>query len=97
MHQPRKYTRLAIEFFVFTEKDEDVEWMKELEEVAPYASEYDDYVTEKGEVLRDQGDAMPFTKGFYMIGQLVLSFNPKYARLLLTVSAISTQWMDLFH
>ena len=56
--------------------DEDVEWMKDLEEVAPYCSEYDDYHTEAGEVLRDQGAAMPYSKGFHLVGTLVAAMNP---------------------
>lgn len=50
--------------------------MKELEEKAPYASEYDDYQDESDEVYGDQGNALPFSKGFHLVGQLVAAFNP---------------------
>ncbi|KAL3900685.1 MAG: hypothetical protein SGCHY_001161 [Lobulomycetales sp.] len=74
-----------ITFLSCTNEDSQVEWMKELEEIAPYCSEYDDYndgslmlrnYLERDEVLRDQGQALPFTRGFHLIGQLVASFNP---------------------
>lgn len=47
-----------------------------LEEKAKYAAEYDDFEEESNEVLGDQGDALPFSKGFYLVGSLVASFNP---------------------
>ena len=43
-----------------------VEWMKDVEEAAPYCSEADDYDDEAREVLRDQGAALPFSKGFHL-------------------------------
>lgn len=57
-------------------EDEEVVWMKDTEEVAPYCSEYDDYDDEKEEVLKDQGLALPFTRGFYLVGQIVGAMNP---------------------
>ncbi|KAJ3219323.1 hypothetical protein HK099_004746, partial [Clydaea vesicula] len=65
-----------ITFFSCTGDDAQVEWMKELEEVAPYCAEYDDYNDEREEVLRDQGAALPFSRGFYLIGQLIAVLNP---------------------
>jgi hypothetical protein len=66
-----------------SDTDEDVEWMKELEEIAPFCAEYfiiehrfDDYDDEKAEVQKDQGLGLPFTRGFYLIGQLVSAMNP---------------------
>jgi hypothetical protein len=66
-----------ITFFSISENDEDVEWMKELEEVAPFVAEFDDYQSEAQEVLGDQGQAFPFTKGFYLVGSLVAAMNPE--------------------
>lgn len=66
-----------ITFLSCTGDDEQVEWMKELEELAPYAAEYDDFHDERDEVLRDQGLALPFTRGFHLIGQLVAAMNPE--------------------
>jgi hypothetical protein len=65
-----------ITFLSCTGDDEQVEWMKELEEKALFCSEYDDYEDEKREVLGDQGEAMPFTRGFHLIGSLVAAMNP---------------------
>lgn len=63
-------------FMSCTDKDEETEWMKELEEKAPYCSESDDYKDELHEVKKDQGEAFPFTKGFYIICELVGAMNP---------------------
>ncbi len=66
-----------ITFFSCTDQDEEVEWMKDLEEVAPYCSECDDYLDEKGEVFKDQGKGFPYTKGFYLVCALVGAMNPE--------------------
>ena len=66
-----------ITFLSCTNDDNAVEWMKNVEEIAPYCSEYDDYQDEKREVLKDQGNGLPFTKGFYIIGSLVAAMNPE--------------------
>jgi len=63
-------------FISCTNEDEAVEWMKDAEEVAPYCSESDDFNDEAREVLRDQGVALPYTKGFHLICQLVAAMNP---------------------
>jgi hypothetical protein len=65
-----------ITFFSCTDEDDQVEWMKNIEEIAPFCSEFDDYRDEKEEVLKDQGMGLPFTKGFYLIGSLVAAMNP---------------------
>mmetsp|Transcript_14328 Transcript_14328/g.21458 ORF Transcript_14328/g.21458 Transcript_14328/m.21458 type:complete len:474 (+) Transcript_14328:123-1544(+) len=59
-----------------TNEDAEVEWMKQIEETAPFTSELDDYHDEKEEVLADQGSAFPYTKGFWIISSLVASINP---------------------
>jgi hypothetical protein len=50
--------------------------MKDAEEIAPYCSESDDFKDEAEEVLRDQGAALPYSKGFYLVGALVAAMNP---------------------
>jgi len=65
-----------VTFISCTNEDEAVEWMKDAEEVAPYCSESDDFNDEADEVLRDQGVALPFSKGFHLICQLVAAMNP---------------------
>jgi hypothetical protein len=63
-------------FISVTNEDAAVEWMKDAEEVAPYCSEADDFADEAREVLRDQGAALPFSKGFHLVCQLVAAMNP---------------------
>ena len=82
----REITRLIINrpnpsanpvtFISCTNEDDQVEWMKDVEEVAPYCAESDDFRDEAEEVLRDQGAALPFSRGFHLIGQLVGAMNP---------------------
>lgn len=63
-------------FISCTNEDEAVEWMKDAEEIAPYCSESDDFADEAREVYKDQGAALPYTKGFHLICQLVAAMNP---------------------
>jgi len=65
-----------VTFISCTNEDEAVEWMKDAEEAVPYCSESDDFGDEAREVLRDQGAALPYTKGFHLICQLVAAMNP---------------------
>uniref|UniRef100_A0A7S4AT88 Uncharacterized protein n=2 Tax=Pseudo-nitzschia australis TaxID=44445 RepID=A0A7S4AT88_9STRA len=65
-----------ITFLSCTNEDAAVEWMKECEEVAPFCSESDDFGDESREVLEDQGEALPYTRGFWLICQLVAAMNP---------------------
>lgn len=59
-----------------TNVDSECEWMKDIEEYAPYTSECDDYHDEKAEVLKDQGPALPYTRGFWLMCGLVAAMNP---------------------
>jgi len=65
-----------VTFLSCTNDDAAVEWMKDCEEIAPYCSESDDFVDEAKEVLKDQGVALPFSKGFHLICQLVAVMCP---------------------
>mmetsp|Transcript_17310 Transcript_17310/g.22917 ORF Transcript_17310/g.22917 Transcript_17310/m.22917 type:complete len:447 (+) Transcript_17310:140-1480(+) len=64
-------------FISCTDESKQVEWMKECEEIAPYCSELDDFKEEAKEVLRDQGAAMPYSRGFHLVGMLVAAMNPE--------------------
>ena len=64
-------------FISCTNEDDQVEWMKDAEEVAPYCSESDDFQDETDEVMRDQGAALPYSRGFHLVGQLVAAMNPE--------------------
>ncbi|KAJ3323004.1 hypothetical protein HDV06_002450 [Boothiomyces sp. JEL0866] len=66
-----------ITFVSCTSEDQEVEWMKECEELAPYCAEIDDYRSEKAEVLGDQGLAFPFSRGFYLLALIVGAMNPE--------------------
>ena len=65
-----------ITFISCTNEDDQVEWMKDAEEVCPFCSESDDFRDEGLEVLKDQGAALPYTKGFHIICTLVAAMNP---------------------
>jgi hypothetical protein len=59
-----------------SDQEDDVKWMGEVEEVAAFCSAYDDFESERQEVAGDQGPCMPYSKGFYLICQLVGAMNP---------------------
>lgn len=63
-------------FMSCTNDDSEAEWMKEIEETAPYTAELDDFESEKKEVLNDQGPGFPFSRGFWLLCQLVAAINP---------------------
>jgi hypothetical protein len=65
-----------ITFISCTDADDETEWMKSIEETAPFCAELDDFEDEKAEVLKDQGPAFPYTKGLWLISQLVAAINP---------------------
>jgi hypothetical protein len=58
-----------------TDKDDEVKWMKDVEEDGPFVSEIDDYNDEKAEVLHDQGPVFPYTKGMWLMCLLVSAIN----------------------
>jgi hypothetical protein len=64
-----------VTFLSCSDNDENVEWMKIVEEAAPFCAEYDDYQDEKDEVLGDQDRGLPFTYGFWLIAQLIGALN----------------------
>ncbi|CAB9502117.1 expressed unknown protein [Seminavis robusta] len=63
-------------FLSCTGDDAQVEWMKDAEEIVPFCAECDDFKDEAAEVYRDQGVALPFSFGFYLICTLVAAMNP---------------------
>lgn len=50
--------------------------LPQIEEKAPFCSEIDDYRDEKAEVMEDQGKGFPYTKGYWIINQLISCINP---------------------
>jgi hypothetical protein len=75
IHRPNPQ-KSAVTLISCSDNDDEVDWMKEVEEIAPYCSEIDDYKAEKDEVIYDQGPGFPYTKGFWLISQLVSAINP---------------------
>ncbi|MFI0434131.1 MAG: hypothetical protein ACH350_00185 [Parachlamydiaceae bacterium] len=52
-------------------KEQDVKWMNEAEEIAPYCSAIDDFQAERNEVMGDQGSVFPYTQGVFHVCRLV--------------------------
>ncbi len=48
----------------------------QVEAIAPWCAEVDDYDTERQEVIDGQGDTFPYTKGFWLLCHLVAAINP---------------------
>ncbi|OGT45521.1 MAG: hypothetical protein A3E83_05605 [Gammaproteobacteria bacterium RIFCSPHIGHO2_12_FULL_41_20] len=63
-------------FMSCTNNDNEAKWMKEIEEIAKFVSELDDFKSEREEVLSDQGVSFPFSRGFWLLCQLVAATNP---------------------
>ncbi len=58
-----------------TNEDGATDWMKHAD-TAPYVAELDDFNDERDEVLKNQGPAFSYTRGLWMLSQLVASINP---------------------
>lgn len=69
-------SRSPVTFVSCTNVDDEAEWMKEIEESAPFVSELDDFASEKKEVAKDQGPLFPYTYGLYLISHLVAVISP---------------------
>lgn len=63
-------------FISCTNKEKEAAWMKEVEGIAPKTAELDDFISEKKEVLDKQGKGFPYSKGFWLLSQLVAAINP---------------------
>jgi hypothetical protein len=78
----RNAAKIPFTFVTCTGRDEDVEWAKEIEEKPmpdgspSFMAELDDFVTERKEVLHDQGEGIPYSFGFYLVCHLVAAINP---------------------
>lgn len=66
-----------VTFVSCTSDDGDVEWMKQVDEEAPWTAEVDDYITEKEEVINKQGKVFPYTIGMWLMCLLCAAINPK--------------------
>lgn len=63
-------------FVTCTNDDAEAEWMKDIEDKAPFCSEIDDFRKERDEVMRDQGPGFPYTIGFWLLSHLVAAICP---------------------
>ncbi len=50
--------------------------MKAVDSAATYVAEVDDFSDEKDEVVKNQGPALPYTRGLWILCQLVAAINP---------------------
>jgi hypothetical protein len=75
LHRPHP-SQTPITFLSCTNQDDEAEWMKQIEERAPYTAELDDFNDEKNEVLRDQGPALPYSYGMWLISNLCAAMHP---------------------
>ncbi len=66
----------ALTLISCTDNDRETAWMKLVDELATYVAEVDDYSDERDEVIKKQGAAFPFTRGLWILCQLVASINP---------------------
>jgi hypothetical protein len=65
-----------VTFLPCSDRDADVKWMEQVEEIAPCCSSIDDFESEREEVRRDQGEALPYSWGLYLVSLLVAAMNP---------------------
>lgn len=64
-------------FVTCTNDDAEAEWMKDIEDKAPFCAEVDDFRDERDEVLRDQGPGFPYSVGFWLLSHLVAAICPE--------------------
>jgi len=86
----------ALTFISCTDDNAAANWMREIEEIAPYTSEIDDFFEERKEVNNDQGPGFPYTKGFWLLCQLVSAINPHDLDALDESAPLCKQTMDNF-
>ena len=65
-----------VTFLSCTDDQAHRDWMKQAASIVPYCTEWDDYAASKDEVMSAQGRALPYTKGFHLICELVSAMYP---------------------
>ncbi|MGO0308527.1 hypothetical protein ACTL6P_18380 [Endozoicomonas acroporae] len=73
----RKAERSPVCLVACTDVDSSVEWMNEADE-QPNVHVVDDFQSEMREVKRHQGEAFPFTEGFYLMSTLLGPIDPLF-------------------
>lgn len=72
----RNHQMHPLTFMSCTNNDDEAEWMKTLEGEVPYTSELDDFETERKEVYNNHGPGFPYSRGFWLLCQMVSAINP---------------------
>lgn len=72
----RDANRNPFTFLGCSNNREDHRWMHEVEEIAPLVASLPDYRDERIEVLNDQGPGFPYSRGFWLLCNLVAAINP---------------------
>ena len=62
-------------FISCSEDEHATAWMKKVDEKALFTAELDDFNSERKEVLQDQGPGFPYSKGVWLLCQLVAAIN----------------------
>ena len=63
-------------FLGCSNKREDYSWMHEIEEVAPFVAALPDFRDAYIEVKKDQGNAFPYSRGFWLLCNVAAAINP---------------------
>ena len=79
-----------------TNDSSEVAYFKEIDETAPMVAEIDDFNEEKKEVISKQGNAFPFTKGLWILCQLVAALDPYGLDKLDEPEYLSMEFLSLF-
>ncbi|MBA3661135.1 MAG: hypothetical protein H0W64_05385 [Gammaproteobacteria bacterium] len=74
----RNASRNPINFITCTGDNAEVQWIKDIDqdESKQLVAEIDDFVTESAEVLKSHGPKFPFSRGLWLMCQLVAAINP---------------------
>lgn len=61
-----------------TDDDSAVGWLNQLDKGFPFIDVVDDYLSERQEILKMQGEGFPFSKGDYLVKTLIGCIDPLY-------------------
>jgi hypothetical protein len=64
-----------VTFLSCSNSPRDIEWMHESEEVSQYVATLHDFIDEQLEVYNDQGPIFPYSRGLWLLANLVATFD----------------------
>eukprot|EP00052_Salpingoeca_macrocollata_P015827 m.126599 g.126599 ORF g.126599 m.126599 type:complete len:336 (-) comp19820_c0_seq5:37-1044(-) len=76
-HKRQSAAHCPVMFISCGGDDSEMEWMKEMESMRmpdgspSYLGEVDDYISEKGEVMKNQAGAIPYSHGLWLVSHLI--------------------------